>query len=366
MGKKDTVLREFFKDNDRTKSFIEFYFNVYSKTNSSEYNKNPLNIDKIYELSEAEASIIKNSVNVVNSIDKSSSKASNWSDVQKNRDVLKDVILKQSDDNIYAIIGIENQSAIDETMIARCMVYDALNYLTQFKNVSSKKDLKPVITIVFYLGEKSWNPELELFKILNIDENHPLHNFASNYRMNFININNTDNEQSQLISNKDVRYILESIRDIYKMDDLSLEDRKTLISKYNNYRNTVNEIAIAVQQIFTGMVSSLDSKEGIAMCESVRKFFEDIEEEKRQFKIKTIEEARVEARREVREEIQQKVEKAQQKVEKAQQEAEKAQQEAEEAQQEMEKAREEAEYYKRLYEEAIGRNNNTGETNEFE
>lgn len=141
MGKKDTVLREFFKDNDRTKSFIEFYFNVYSKTDSSEYNKNPLNIDKIYELSEAEASIIKNSVNVVNSIDKSSSKASNWSDVQKNRDVLKDVILKQSDDNIYAIIGIENQSAIDETMIARCMVYDALNYLTQFKSVSSKKDL---------------------------------------------------------------------------------------------------------------------------------------------------------------------------------------------------------------------------------
>ena len=92
MGKKDTVLREFFKDNDRTKSFIEFYFNVYSKTNSSEYNKNPLNIDKIYELSEAEASIIKNSVNVVNSIDKSSSKASNWSDVQQNRDILQDVI----------------------------------------------------------------------------------------------------------------------------------------------------------------------------------------------------------------------------------------------------------------------------------
>lgn len=67
---------------------------------------------------------------------------------QKFRDVLKYTTVKQDSNVYYVMLGIENQTKSDKTMVVRNMVYDAMQYLSQIK--SGEKYLKPVITLVIY------------------------------------------------------------------------------------------------------------------------------------------------------------------------------------------------------------------------
>lgn len=51
--------------------------------------------------------------------------------VQKYRDVLKSVVVKQDSEAAYVLMGIENQSDIHYAMPVRNMVYDAMQYEKQ-------------------------------------------------------------------------------------------------------------------------------------------------------------------------------------------------------------------------------------------
>ena len=58
--------------------------------------------------------------------------------VQKYRDVLKSAVVMQDDQAAYLIIGIENQTDIHYAMPVRNMIYDALAYGKQVREVAKK------------------------------------------------------------------------------------------------------------------------------------------------------------------------------------------------------------------------------------
>ena len=75
-------------------------------------------------------------------------------------DNLKELSLKQDDENIYLMIGLESQSYHDKTMVVRAMKAKALLYSYQLRN--KVKPLKPVVIIVFNLTGKRWKSPVTL------------------------------------------------------------------------------------------------------------------------------------------------------------------------------------------------------------
>jgi hypothetical protein len=124
--------------------------------------------------------------------------------VQKMRDVLKKCTVKTSDDVVYMIVGVENQSDVHYAMAVKNMVYDAINYANQVEKISRKhrknKDLKgaeflsgfaktdkinPVITITVYWKAGKWDGPRSLYDMF--DEKHKeLLRFVPNYILNLI------------------------------------------------------------------------------------------------------------------------------------------------------------------------------------
>ena len=89
------------------------------------------------------------------------------------RDLLKEATLMTDGQKAFLMIGIESQSTIDNTMPVRNMLYDAMVYARQVKEITDKnhgrfrkKDLLiPVITLVIYFGDKRWTAPKSLYEM---------------------------------------------------------------------------------------------------------------------------------------------------------------------------------------------------------
>ena len=150
------------------------------------------------------------------------------------RDIYKKIIC----DNItVALIGVENQSDIDETMPIRIMGYDWLSYdeqLREIKNARKRrikkikkgkskgllpKDipprppylLSPVITIVLYFGiDKPWNRDKSLRSCVSVPES--LEKFFCNYKIHVIELAwLSDEELDQLTG--DLKNLAEQLKE---------------------------------------------------------------------------------------------------------------------------------------------------------
>ena len=58
--------------------------------------------------------------------------------IQRYRDILKGLIIKESPNVIYALLGIENQSEIHYAMPVKNLLYDAINYASQVTQKSAE------------------------------------------------------------------------------------------------------------------------------------------------------------------------------------------------------------------------------------
>ena len=114
---------------------------------------------------------------------------------------LKGLVVKESSDTIYALLGIENQSEIHYAMPVRNLLYDTLNYASQVSKKSAeyrktrkeqrekrndrnfketkaeflsgfqKEDrLKPVFTLTVYFGTDDWDAPRSLREMFDIKE----------------------------------------------------------------------------------------------------------------------------------------------------------------------------------------------------
>ena len=135
--------------------------------------------------------------------------------VQRCRDLLKGYVIKEYQGKLLALLGIESQSEIHYAMPVKCMLYDTLNYVAQvnlkageYREKRTKKEqdfkespaeflsgfhaedkLSPVITITVYWGMDPWDGprtlkemfDLELFK-----EEPEILNWMPEYRLPLI------------------------------------------------------------------------------------------------------------------------------------------------------------------------------------
>ena len=114
---------------------------------------------------------------------------------------MKGLVVKESSDTIYALLGIENQSEIHYAMPVRNLLYDTLNYASQVSKKSAeyrkarkeqrekgndrnfketkaeflsgfqKEDrLKPVFTLTVYFGTDDWDAPRSLREMFDIKE----------------------------------------------------------------------------------------------------------------------------------------------------------------------------------------------------
>lgn len=185
MAEKDSITKKYFSNKER---FAEL-FNVFLFNGHNVINPNSLTV-----LDTTETGIdYKNADNAV---------LQDSLIVQKYRDVLKCVTITKDDKSYYIVLGIENQTKIDTSMVVRCMLYDSLQYFAQLdsKNKTAKIKLKPVITLVVYWGGDIWTGPKSLYEMLDIDSYNVIDNnlskFVSDYKLNVL-------EFSKLIGNLD-------------------------------------------------------------------------------------------------------------------------------------------------------------------
>lgn len=148
--------------------------------------------------------------------------------VQKYRDILKECVVKDTEFASIIMVGIENQAEIHYAMPVKNMVYDALDYAAQvsyrarehrkagtqmnsaefLSGMQKGERIKPVITLVVYLGAEKWDAPRKLSEMLDIQNKSILH-FICDYRVNLI-VPQEIEDFEKFHSN--IRYVLEFIK----------------------------------------------------------------------------------------------------------------------------------------------------------
>ena len=120
----------------------------------------------------------------------------------------RDVAKYWMDKNCYirlALLGVENQLAIDTDMPLRVMGYDGSSYRDEMnqdeividEGTGKKHKIRhkryPVVTIVLYFGKTPWKKPLSLYDVLEIPAD--LKPFVSDYKINLIDVPRLTGEQ---------------------------------------------------------------------------------------------------------------------------------------------------------------------------
>lgn len=191
--------------------------------------------------------------------------------VQKWRDLIKRVVIKNTSACRYVVIGVENQTDIHYAMPVRNMIYDAINYGKQIKETAkrhrSSKDLRrsgeflsgfskedkliPVITLALYWGAEPWDAPRSIHEMFSdIDVN--LRQYISDYRLNLIapcEITDFGKFRTSLGA------VLEMIK--YSKDERRMNQ---IITSRAIYKNLEKEAVTAII-MFTGMEIRTDEEE---------------------------------------------------------------------------------------------------------
>lgn len=140
----------------------------------------------------------------------------------------RDITMRWKGKMDLMLLACENQNKIHYAMPVRTMIYDGLSYVQQMKQMwdlraeseemtkdefLSKfcKDDKicPVITLVFYFGEKEWDASLDLYGMFDIEgilrTNDDLRKYIPNYTINLIDAERIENLE---VFQKDIQMIL--------------------------------------------------------------------------------------------------------------------------------------------------------------
>lgn len=231
--------------------------------------------------------------------------------VQKYRDVLKSAVIKQDDSASYVILGLENQTRVNYAMAVKNIIYDALQYGRQvreiadthrksaegFKGRSSaeflsgfcKGDrLKPVITLVIHFGADEWDGPLSLHEM--IDFNDPrLMKFVSDYTVHLID--------PARLSDDELLKFSTSLREVLQYIKYSNDKVKLLDITNDNPRMLLDiDAAQVIGAVTDTPVNVYEENEEVNMCQAIRELMEDARAEGRAEMSKAIEDSRSEGR----------------------------------------------------------------------
>lgn len=144
----------------------------------------------------------------------------------------RDVVKKTAFGVELAIFGIELQQKIHYAMPLRTLLYDGMGYLKEYQEIARcrkaekggmtedeflskmrKEDrLHPIISIVVYYSEKSWDGP-RCLKDMIVEMPEEMERIFADYRMNLVQVRESD---QYVFHNEDVRTVFEISREIFK------------------------------------------------------------------------------------------------------------------------------------------------------
>jgi len=187
----------------------------------------------------------------------------------------RDITMRWKGKMDLMILACENQDKIHYAMPVRTMIYDGLSYVQQMKLMWGLRDetdkitndeflskfckedkLCPVITLVFYFGEKEWDASLDLYGMFDVEgilrTNDDLRKYIPNYTINLIDAERIENlemyqKDLQVIfgllkcrkDKQKLRHYVEDNQDFFKSVDV---DTGMAISSFINSNRIMNEM----------------------------------------------------------------------------------------------------------------------------
>jgi len=187
----------------------------------------------------------------------------------------RDITMRWKGKMDLMILACENQDKIHYAMPVRTMIYDGLSYVQQMKLMWDLRDetdkitndeflskfckedkLCPVITLVFYFGEKEWDASLDLYGMFDVEgilrTNDDLRKYIPNYTINLIDAERIENlemyqKDLQVIfgllkcrkDKQKLRHYVEDNQDFFKNVDV---DTGMAISSFIDSKSMMNEV----------------------------------------------------------------------------------------------------------------------------
>ena len=149
----------------------------------------------------------------------------------------RDVAKYWTDKNCYirlALLGVENQLAIDMDMPLRVISYDGSSYRDEMnqdeividEETGKKHKIRhkryPVVTIVLYFGKTPWKKPLSLYDVLEISDD--LKPFVNDYKINLIDVPRLTGEQVEKFTS-DFQIIADYFVQINESNDYIPKDK---------------------------------------------------------------------------------------------------------------------------------------------
>ena len=122
----------------------------------------------------------------------------------------RDIVRKASINGDYMIIGVEHQSTLDKNMIIRILNYDAQLYINQ---VESGKEVRPVGSFVFYMGDKEWTYPKSLKESLKIPPE--MKDYINDWKLPVLELQKID---SGMLKNQRLKEVVEISQIMLKGD----------------------------------------------------------------------------------------------------------------------------------------------------
>lgn len=259
MGKEDSALKAFFRDNHR---FADLF-------NQSLFGGKPvIDPQKLRDMDTAGEEIVP-------------LKDGRTTVIQKSRDVVK----RYNDEVALVVLGVENQHQVHYAMPARVMIYDALSYERQCKEIArahqKRKDLKssewisqfaktdhlmPVITLVIYYGLKPWDGPRNLSDMFVAPAS--FKKFAGNYPMHLVEVNAIKDVEGYADDLMALFAFVKYQRELSALAQV-IERRKAYFGNMSQEVYAVIKNIVDVKQMDHLVKKEITEEGGINMCEAL-------------------------------------------------------------------------------------------------
>lgn len=192
------------------------------------------------------------------------------------------------------LVGIEDQMKIHYAMPVRCMLYDALGYTRQCKQIEEspkkKKELKGseaflsgikkedklhlIITLVIYYGEEKWDGATTLTDLLKIPEEWK--GFVNDYKMFLIEMRNENKWEFQ---NKDNDIFFAIVKEALGKKKLDLKEFKKRYEDRKVDKETLAAISVVLGKQTLLEYAQKSEKGEMSMCTALDNLEKEAREE---------------------------------------------------------------------------------------
>jgi hypothetical protein len=210
--------------------------------------------------------------------------------IQRYRDTIKSLRAKFDDNGAYVILAVESQSHIHYSMPARTIMYDAIQYTKQVKEIAAKHKLEdrqkgvsedeylsgfyksdkllPVITLVIYFADNKWDGPMSLHDMFERKNEHLLP-LVQDYKLNLIAPAFLRDEDFDLF-HSDLKEVLLFIK--YAKDKQKVQE---LVAKDEVFRHMDREAVRVINNCTGARLPVREEERTVDMCQAIKDLMED-------------------------------------------------------------------------------------------